>query len=114
MTNLILTLVLGASFGVGGAFAATSNSPSPSNPPSPTSSVKAKKLLEGTDAAIGVATDSPKAQELLGRGDSAAKIEANRARRAAMLNVARKELEVAKLEASEFEQNSGQIAAEAG
>lgn len=112
MKNLILTLVLGASFGVSGAFAATSTLPS--NPPSPTSSVKAKKLLEGTDATIGVATDSPKAQELLGRGDSAAKIEANRARRAARLNVARKELEVAKLEASEFEQNSGQIAAEAG
>ena len=121
MKNLILTLVLGASFGVGGAFAARSTLPST---PSPTNSVKAKKLLEGTDEAGLVATDSEKAQALIGAPSKIEKVlgagaavgakeEENRRRRDARIKVAKAKLEVAQLEASEFEQN-GQNAAEAG
>jgi hypothetical protein len=116
MRNLILTLVLCASFGVGGAFAA-------SNPPSPTNSVKAAKLLLGEEAAAKVEAQNyakdkfgvDKSAAVTGvYDDSAAKIAANKARRDAKLKVARAELAVARLEASEFDQNGGQIGAEAG
>ena len=105
-----IALVVGALFCANGVFAASSPTASPSS--SPTNSEKAKRLLEGPDAAIDVATDSGKAQELLGGnskvdkvlGDgagAAAKTEANKARKriaAAKLKVAQAELAVAELE----------------
>ena len=112
MKNLILTLVLGASFGVGGAFAA-------SNPPSPTSSSKAAKLLLDPEAAAKVEAQNyakdkfgvDKSAAVTGvYDDTAAKMAANKARRErdARLRVAKAELAVARLEASEFDQNGDQ------